>query len=305
MPVNANPKFVQAEDRYHKAKTDEERIEALDEMLKEAPKHKSSENLLANLRTRLKKLQEKVIKSKKIGKGSKAGIKKSDMQAVIIGKTNSGKSSLLNQLTNASPEINKYQYTTKEPIIGMMNYATVQIQVIENPAMDSDMYDRGLTNSADTLIIIVTKVEEIKEIQEKITNKNAKQIIAFNKVDFLDQEKKRKLDATLRSKKYNYILISTKTQEGIEDLKGKIFQSFENIRIYTKEPGKSVEEKREKPVILMPGATVRDVAEKILHGFSKQVKETRIWGPSSKFAGQSVGMNHKLRDMDIVEFKTR
>ena len=56
---------------------------------------------------------------------------------------------------------------------------------------------------------------------------------------------------------------------------------------------------------MKPGATVKDVAEKILHGFSKNIKETRIWGPSSKFSGQKVGLNHKLKDLDTVEFKTK
>ncbi|PIZ81667.1 GTP-binding protein, partial [Candidatus Pacearchaeota archaeon CG_4_10_14_0_2_um_filter_30_11] len=46
-------------------------------------------------------------------------------------------------------------------------------------------------------------------------------------------------------------------------------------------------------------------AEKILKGFSRKVVETKIWGPSSKFGGQIVGLNHELKDMDIIEFKTR
>ena len=52
-------------------------------------------------------------------------------------------------------------------------------------------------------------------------------------------------------------------------------------------------------------SAVRDVAEKILTGFSNKIKETKIWGPSSKFSGQIVGLNHKLKDLDVVEFKTR
>ncbi len=306
MPINAHPDFIIAEGEYLNAKTPEEQIEKLKKMISTAPAHKGGENLRAQLRLRLKKLQEKLIKNKKTGKGSKIGIKKSDMQAVIVGKTNSGKSSLLNLLTNANPEITSYQYSTTKPQVGMMNYATVQIQIIENPPIDSEFYDKGITNSADTLIILVTNIDDIKKIQEQIPkNQKQKQIMVFNKIDLLDSEQMRKLDATLKSKKYNYVLISTKTELGIEELKGKIFQSFDNLRIYTKEPGKSLEEKREKPVILKPGATIKDVAEKILHGFSDKIKETRIWGPSSKFAGQKVGLTHQLKDLDIVEFKTK
>ena len=51
-------------------------------------------------------------------------------------------------------------------------------------------------------------------------------------------------------------------------------------------------------------STVYDISEKILKGFSKKIKETKIWGPSSKFAGQKIGLKHKLKDLDVVEFRT-
>jgi len=91
------------------------------------------------------------------------------------------------------------------------------------------------------------------------------------------------------------------SKEDFNDLKNKLLQSFGKIRVYTKEPKK---EKSKRPIILEPGATVKNVAEKILKGFSKNVKETKIWGPSSKFPGQKVGLTHKLKDLDVVEFKT-
>jgi ribosome-interacting GTPase 1 len=89
---------------------------------------------------------------------------------------------------------------------------------------------------------------------------------------------------------------------GLDELKEKLFKSFEKLRIFTKEPGK---EKSKIPIILEPGATAKDVAEKISKGFSQKVRETKIWGPSSKFPGQTFGLNHKLKDLDVIEFKTR
>lgn len=300
MPINAHPDYIAAEGKFHLAQTSEEQLTALEEMIRTAPGHKGAENLRAQLKTRYKKLKEKISKAKKSGKSSQKGIKKEDMQAAIIGKTNSGKSSLLESLTNAKPKISEFRFQTKEPIIGMMAYATTQIQIIENPSLDSELYNKGLTNSADTIIILITALEELKEID--LEKARGKVIIAFNKIDLLSNQEKRKLEATLKSKKYNYVMISTKTKEGLEDLKEKLFQSFDNLRIFTKDPNKKEAEK--KPVIMKPHSTVKDVAEKILHGFSKRVKQTKIWGPSSKFPGQKVGLTHKLKDMDIIEFKT-
>ena len=127
----------------------------------------------------------------------------------------------------------------------MMPYGSTQVQLIEIPAIDSDFYDKGTVYTADSVLLLIQNIEELKE---------------------------------------------------------KIFKSFNKIRVYTKEPKK---EKSNNPIILEPEANVKEVAEKILKGFSEKVKETKIWGPSSKFPGQKVGLQHKLKDLDIVEFKTR
>ena len=304
MPINAHPDYIAAEGEYHKATTPEEKIEKLKKMISLSPSHKGGENLRKQLKTRLKKFQSELIKSKKSGKGIQTGIKKQDMQAVIVGKTNSGKSSLISLLTNANPKISQNKFQTKKPVIGMMNYATTSIQLIEIPAIESKYYDKGIVYTADTILMIITNLEELNEIKDKIRT-TGKQIIVFSKSDILSENEKRKLKETLKSKykKYEFILISTQKKENIKELKNKLFQSFGKIRIYTKEPGKQTDKNR--PMILEPNSNVKDVAEKILKGFSNRIKQTKIWGPSSKFAGQKVGIKHKLKDLDVVEFKTK
>jgi ribosome-interacting GTPase 1 len=300
MPINVNdPEYTSAEKDYYESNTFEEKLIALKKMISHAPKHKGGENLRQQLTTRRKKLEQEIIKKKKSGKRTSFGIKKEDLQAIIISQTNSGKSSLLFLLTNANPKISETKFTTKKPIIGMMNYATVNIQLIENPAIESEYYDKGLTNTADTILILVNNLNQIKEIKEKLKKIHGKEIIIFNNKYNLD---KRKIKATLKSKKFNFSFISTKTQNGIEELKEKIFKSFNKIRIYTKEPKK---EKSQKPIIMKPNSTVFKAAEKILKGFSKNIVETKIWGPSSKFPGQKIGLKHKLKDLDVIEFKTK
>jgi len=299
--TNQSPFYQRAEKNFLEAENLEDKILFLEEMIKECPKHKSSENMLANLRTRYKRLKSQAEKSKKTGKSSKTGIKKEDMQAALIGMSNSGKSALLAILTNASPRISNTKFTTTHPVIGMMNYEGANIQLIEIPGIDSEYYDKGLANTADTLLILITNLDQLKQIEEKIGKARGKRIIIFNKSDILTEDEKRKISATLQSKKYNFVMSSNISKEDFNDLKNKLLQSFGKIRVYTKEPKK---EKSKRPIILEPGATVKNVAEKILKGFSKNVKETKIWGPSSKFPGQKVGLTHKLKDLDVVEFKT-
>ncbi len=302
MPINASPHFERAQSEHEAAVGTEAKIKTLKKMLTLAPKHKGSENLLKQLKTRLKKLKHAHEKESKKAGSTQKGIKKHDMQAVIIGKTNSGKSSLLSILTNAEPKISEHKFTTIKPEIGMMNFEKTSIQLIEVPAIDSEYYDKGIVNTADTILIIVDEIKQIKDVLEKMKKSSGKKIIVFNKIDFLNKQEQRKLFATLQSKKYNFVLISTKTKENLDELKETLFQSFDKIRVYTKEPSK---EKSPKPIIMKPDSTLKNVAEKILHGFSEKVRETRIWGPSSKFPGQKIGLKHKLKDLDVVEFKTR
>ena len=302
MPINAHPEYVEAEKQFYNSSTDEERLKALEEMIRHAPSHKGAEALRKNLKTRYKKLKKEFQrKSKK--HSSQQGIKKAPMQAVLIGLTNSGKSSILKLLTNANPKIASYGFTTTKPEIGTLNYERCSVQIIDLPPIGSETFNKGIANTADTVLIVIEKLHEINSVLDAINNKKAKIIIIFNKSDLYDENTKRKISETLRSKKYNFILTSTITREGIEELKEKILNSFNIIRVYTKHPGKK--QKHDNiPVILPPNSTLQDVAEKVLHGFSKKVKYAKITGPSCKFPNQQVGLKHIVKDKDTVEFIT-
>jgi hypothetical protein len=300
MPINAHPDFLAAEKVYIAAETKEQKIAALKKMISHAPGHKGAENLRAQLKRRLARLKyanEKEIKQKK---GGKQGIRKEDMQGVIVGKTGVGKSWLLKNLTNATPKIASSilnQFTTKIPVVGMMPFQGTNIQLIEIPAIESKYYDKGLVHTADVILILITNLQQLSEIEKNIENFLGKKIIVFNNIN---KENSRKISSTLSSKKYNFILINS--PEDLEKLKEKIFQSIDKIRIYTKEPGKDPDKNR--PLILDPKRTIKDAAKKIIRNL-ENIKEIKIWGPSSKFSGQIVGFNHELKDLDIVEFKTK
>lgn len=303
MPINASYEYTNAEKVYLAAKTPEEKIIALEEMIRTAPSHKGAENLRANLRARLTKLKEQLEKAKATKRGSgKPGIKKEGPQAVLIGLTHSGKSSLMKLLTNTQPEVGTHPFVTREPLQGMLNYEGARIQIIDLPAINSEYSDLGIINSADTLLILITSLDDLSIIDPFLQKTLGKRIILFNKIDLLNEEEKRKLTAKLQTKKINYLFISTKTRENLDLLKKKIFESFNIIRIYTKEPGK---EPTKDPFMAKPNTTVEEMAEKIKKGLSREIKETRIWGPSSKFPGQKVGLKHALQDKDIIEFHTR
>jgi uncharacterized protein len=315
--TNQSPFYQKAEEEFNEATTDEERIACLEIMMKEVPKHKSSENMRKNLSTRYKKLKENLIKQKKSGKGGQAGIKKADMQCVLAGFSNTGKSTIFKTLTKLNPKISPHLFTTYQPQLGTFHFEDAQIQIIDTPAFPN--HNKSLINSTDTLLITIDNLDQIKKIEDFTYRTPAKIILIYNKEDLLSEtvacpnqlglqiseSKKRKIEATLKSKykKFNYIFFSENPSEiKLNELKEKIFKTFPIIRIYTKEPKK---EPSKEPMILKKNSTLEDASEKILKGMSKKIKQAKIWGPSSKFGGQVIGLKHILKDKDIIELQTK
>lgn len=300
MPINASHQYYSAEKKYLAAQTLEEKINALQNLISTAPTHKGAENLRAELRLRLKKFKAKLEKGKKVG-GGKKGIRKEGFQVALIGPTNSGKSLLLTKLTNARVKVSPSEFVTKEANIGTMDFEGVKVQIVDLPSVGSKNFDFGVVNNADCLLLVIQNLEDLKKIEKYLAKTKGEKIIVLNKIDLFEKNLLRKLEATLKSKRLKYVLISANAEVGITELKKKIFVEMKSIRVFTKEPGK---EKSKDPIVLRKGSNVKDVAEKIYKGFSKQIKETRLTGPSGKFSNQKVGLAHKLKDKDVVEFRT-
>ncbi len=98
------------------------------------------------------------------------------------------------------------------------------------------------------------------------------------------------------------IIASAKLGKGFEKLGEILFNELELIRIYTKQPNGDVSD---KPLILRKGATILDVARSIHKKFVENFLYAKIWGPSAKYPGERVGLDHVLSDGDIVEIHVR
>lgn len=99
------------------------------------------------------------------------------------------------------------------------------------------------------------------------------------------------------------VLISAKTGFGIDELRKKIFDTLSLVRIYMKPEGGDAD--MEHPLVLRKGAKIEDVCRKIHRDFVKNFRYALVWGPSASFPGQRVGINHVVRDRDVVTIVTR
>lgn len=159
MVVNLPPQFHEKEAELKKAKTIEEKISILEEMLAIMPKHKSSEKLQALLRAKISKYKKMLEEEKKTKKKSPVPViqKEGAGQIAICGPPNSGKSTLLSKLTNANPEIGDYPFTTKIPNVGMMDYEDIKIQIVDTPSLSTEFTENwvgDILRKADSLVFL-------------------------------------------------------------------------------------------------------------------------------------------------------
>lgn len=276
MPINASPQYIAKEKEFLAAQTPEEKLQKLKEMLSLAPKHKSSENLLKELKSRIARYKIMVEKQKasKGGKFSLSIKKQGAAQITLIGATNTGKSTLLKNLTNAQIKISNIPFTTAKPQQGMLDYKGIKLQIVEIPAITENYIDTPL---GPTNLSIARQSDLL--------------ILTFNNKKELDLIKKQ-----LKENDINIKFILYKNQKNLPEL---IWKNLNLIKIHTKQPGKKP---AFPPLALKKNSIIKDLAEHVHRDFIKQFKFARVWGKSSKFkGGQRVGLNHKLQEDDIVE----
>ncbi|MBW2996358.1 TGS domain-containing protein [Candidatus Woesearchaeota archaeon] len=273
MPTNVTAEYAAAEMEYTKASTTEEKLKALQKMLSTAPTHKGAEKLRQEIKTKISRLKDRQKKEAQQKKGA-AGIsvpKEGASQIVLVGMTNSGKSTLLKELTGANVEIADYPYTTVKPEIGMMDYKGVKLQIVEIPAVVEDFDETengraylGIINQTDLVVLLFRNQDEYKILQKELSEITAKKIIYNEK----------------------------------NDVKEDIWRNLDIIKVYTKEPGKKPSF---PPFAVKKGSKIEDMAKHVHKDFVKKFRFARVWGKSAKHDGQRVGIDHRLKDDDIVE----
>ena len=275
MPTNAGIEYALANEEYVKAGTPAERLAALKKMISTAPKHKSAEKLNAQLKRRLAELKKDIIKDKKAGKGKSFAIRKEGAATVVfLGTNGSDKTKVFSKLSGIEyKKDNEYR-----PEMRMIPFEGIWLQGIDLPVIYSGYASSAVAGpvfdmirTADYIVYVCKANSEIETIQSEL----------------------RKKEVHFQGKPFAVI----GSAENPEQLKKEIWQKLSKIRVYTKTRGIVAG----KPVILPKDANVKQMADAVHKDFVRKFRFAKVWGPSARFAGQQVGLEHKLKDRDIVE----
>lgn len=328
MPANLTPQYIEAERKFRAAKTTEEKIKYLEEMMATIPKHKGTEKLQALLKTKMAKLRAALQARPTIARhGPSFRVEKSGAgQVAVIGPPNSGKSRLIAALTGAQPEIADYPYTTRFPSPYMMRFENVRVQLVDTPPLSVEdietevvelakaadaillVLDSSDPDSASTLEALLVKLKEkrLELVPENVSLVSEpgrflkKTIFAANKCDLEGAEENYVFLRDYFGEKAPFLAVSAVRGDGLEDLRPRLFFLLDVIRVYSKIPGKKPD--LNEPFALKKGSTVMDMARAVHKDFVEQFKYARVWRKNA-LQVQVVNREFVLEDGDIVELR--
>jgi ribosome-interacting GTPase 1 len=183
MPTNVTPEFKRAKEAFQRAREPAEKLSCLREMLRTIPKHKGTEHLQADIKSRIKELTEELAGPKKGGTrtGPAHAVRfEGAAQVAIVGPPNSGKSSLHAALTGSRAEVGPYPHTTHAPFPGMMPYEDVYIQLVDLPPISTTYMEPWIANAfqpAHAAVLVVDLaapgcVENVAVIRAKLEERH-------------------------------------------------------------------------------------------------------------------------------------
>ncbi len=159
----------------------------------------------------------------------------------IIGLPNAGKSSLLASITNATPKIANYQFTTLNPNLGVASYDDKEITIADIPGLIEGAHEgtglgiqflKHIERCKTVLHLIDITINDIEKAYYQVKNElfsyspeliKKKELIVLNKIDLVEDEFVKEITSDF-SKKVNgeILLLSTLDQKSVTKIKAKL-----------------------------------------------------------------------------------
>lgn len=340
MPANLSPEYKAAEAAYRQANAPKERLERLREMLRTIPKHKGTEHLQADIKTRIRQLTEELAAGRKGGaRSGPSHVVRPEgaAQLALLGPPNTGKSTLHDRLTGSRAAAGPYPFTTQLPQPGMLPYEDIHLQLVDLPPITAGYTAPWIVNAlqpADAALLVVdvaapdcldrlsdllaalasrkitlvpdwerprTDAEDRSGFEDPFAIRLPAALIAARADQSPNVEEEVEVLQELVDVRYPSMAVSARTGSGLEALAGWLFRTLEVVRVYTKAPGRPPD--FSQPFTVRRGDTVYDVARMVHQEIADRFKFGRLWRNAAA-NGRQVGRDYRVADRDVLELVT-
>lgn len=336
MPANLSPEYKAAEARFRTARDPHDRLHWLREMLRTMPKHKGTDHLQADIKTRIKQLTDELAGPRK-GAGHAGPVTvirpEGAAQVALLGPPSSGKSALHAALTASHAQSGPYPFTTQYPQPGMLPFEDTLFQLIDLPPIDPEHptpWIGGALQQADACLLAVDLshpdcVDQVVALHQELGRRRVylvgswpgsaheegrepsedpfavllPALMLATKADIIPHlADELAVFRELTGLAYPVLPVSVETGLGLDAIGPWLFRELAIVRVYTKAPGRPPDQDR--PFTLRRGATVDDVARLVHKDLAAALRYARRW-PKGRGGVSQVGRDHAVEDGDLLE----
>ena len=159
----------------------------------------------------------------------------------IVGLPNAGKSSLLGAITNATPKIANYKFTTLNPNLGVATYDNKEITLADIPGLVEGAHEgvglgiqflKHIERCKTLMHLIDITNEDLENTYQQVKNElgsyskellNKKEIIILNKTDLLDGDTVKEIVKNFsKNKSSEVVTLSTIEKDSVSKIKAKL-----------------------------------------------------------------------------------
>lgn len=209
---------------------------------------------------------------------------------------------IVDELYDAGIRLNEHPVNVRiyKTMKGGLNVnETVELTKIDHEMVKGVVSSFGIIN-AD--IVLREDINEDQLIDYISANKvYIDALVVLNKIDLLPKEDVQKVIDKLKG--WNVIPLSADKDIDIDRFKDAVFEASKFMRIFLKPQGKDAD--MVEPLIIKEDSTVGMVCDYLHRDFRELFRFAKVWGPSAKFPGQSVGIAHVLKDEDVLSIIVR
>ena len=234
------------------------------------------------------------------GKEVLSVIRSADLIVHVVDALEPAPHVILKELTDSGLRLNRRPPNgsiSKTGIGGIDVISTIE-QELEAEAIKTIVREYGMVNAQVVLREKIT-IDDIVDILSG-TRVYVPSFNVISKVDMVKASEIKRIKKLCGSVKT--IEVAAPANIGVKKLKKQIYSSLDFISIFMKPQGEKAD--LEEPMVVRRGTTVTEICQRLHRDFVRKFRYSQIWGPSAKFPGQTVGLNHKVLDGDIVSIIT-